>query len=249
MEEEEEEEEDDAEAPRPAFVFSRPLGRLSAVSVIFFVVCDSQVEEPVSKRPRHAPCLHGSCCVYCSCRVRILGRIGEALLAKDTWTPTATLQLHPPTHQQWNWLRPATKFPSLFTFHLNLPTRHPSPFPPPFHPSSLRSGHGPPTTTPPPFAPTCASTSLPHHAALALSTATPPHVHAPEFRFFPAACAVPATGRKPPAAIAAIFQGGGMRLGRRGRKRKDASAGWRKGGRSAGRRSGRPRRRRRRKRR
>ena len=63
---EEEEEEDDAEAPRPIFIFSHPFGRLSAVSMIFFVVCDSQVEEPVSKRTRHARCLHDLHCVYCS---------------------------------------------------------------------------------------------------------------------------------------------------------------------------------------
>ena len=40
---EEEEEEDDAEAPRPVFVFSHPLGRLSAVNMIFFVVRESSL--------------------------------------------------------------------------------------------------------------------------------------------------------------------------------------------------------------
>ena len=180
------------------------------MSMIFFVVCDSQVEEPVPKRARHAPCLHGSCFVYCSCRARILGRIGEALLAKDTDNDPPTPPSHTPPLVQHELASSSHETPT--TLYLSPepsntpPITCPLPLPRIHHrlPSELQwPSHDHPSTIRPHLRhlfPTIPRRSIRH-----------PSVHASELTFFPAVCAAPVINKKLPAAIAAIFRGRGRR--------------------------------------
>ena len=204
-EEEEEEEEgdaaDDVEAPRPVFVFSHPLGRFSAVSMIFFVVCDSQVEEPVPKRARHAPCLHGSRFVYCSCRVRILGRIGEALLAKDTDNDPPSPPSHTPPLVQHELASSSHETPT--TLYLS---PEPSNTPPITCPVPLpRIHHRLPSELPWP------SHDHPSTIRPRRSIRHPPIRARLRINLFPCRMCSACNKQKLPAAIAAIFRGRGRR--------------------------------------